>query len=176
MEDVVLSGTGRVALLPGIEVCGKTGTVENYAVIDGQKTKLDNHSVFVCFAPKNDPKIAIAVVVQNSGYGATWAGPVASLMMEKYLKDSIVAPARIALQEKMFKANTVKGYIRTIDSLQRQKDLMRDMLRTADKRTRDSVRKMRDTLLVKQILKDYYKMNFKPTSNGQNDLNFNIHN
>jgi penicillin-binding protein 2 len=176
MEDVVLSGTGRVAILPGIEVCGKTGTVENYAIIDGLRTKLDNHSVFVCFAPKNDPKIAIAVVVQNSGYGATWAGPVASLMMEKYLKDSVVAPNRIALQEKMFKANTVKGYIRTIDSLQRQKDLVRDMLRTADKRTRDSVRKMRDTLLVKQILKDYYKMNFKPTHNGQGDLNFNIKN
>jgi penicillin-binding protein 2 len=173
MEDVVTSGTGRVAILPGIEVCGKTGTVENYALIDGQRTKLDNHSVFVCFAPKNDPKIAIAVVVQNSGYGATWAGPVASLMMEKYLKDSVVAPNRIALQEKMFKANTVKGYIRTIDSLQRQKDLVRDMLRTADKRTRDSVRKMRDTLLVKQILKDYYKMDFKQ---APNDLNVKFHN
>lgn len=172
MEDVVTSGTGKVAILPGIEVCGKTGTVENYAVIDGNRTKLDNHSVFVCFAPKNDPKIAIAVVVQNSGYGATWAGPVASLMMEKYLKDSIVAPNRIALQEKMFKANTVKGYIRTIDSLQRQKDLLRDMLRTADKRTQDSVRKMRDTLLVKQILKDYYKMDLKQN----NDLNIKFKN
>lgn len=156
MEDVVTHGTGRVAILPGIEVCGKTGTVENYWMLNGQKTKLDNHSVFVCFAPKNDPKIAIAVVVQNSGYGATWAGPIASLMMEKYLKDSIAGPARIALQEKMYKANTVKSYIRVIDSLQRQKDLLRDMLRTADKRTKDSVKRVRDTFLVKQILKDYY--------------------
>jgi len=164
MEDVVTHGTGRVAILPGVEVCGKTGTVENYAILNGQKTKLDNHSVFVCFAPKNDPKIAIAVIVQNSGYGATWAGPVASLMMEKYLKDSITAPARIALQEKMFKANTIKSYIRVIDSLQRQKDLMREMLRTADKRTQDSVRKMRDTLLVKQILKDYYGVSAKNRS------------
>jgi penicillin-binding protein 2 len=158
MEDVVTHGTGRVAILPGVAVCGKTGTVENYAVIGGQKTKLDNHSVFVCFAPKNDPKIAIAVVVQNSGYGATWAGPIASLMMEKYLNDTIKGAGRIALQEKMYKANTVKNYIRTIDSLQRQKDILRDLLRTADKRTQDSVKRMRDTLLVKQILKDFYKV------------------
>ncbi len=156
MEDVVSKGTGKVAILPGVEVCGKTGTVENYWILNGQKTKLDNHSVFVCFAPKNDPKIAIAVVVQNSGYGATWAGPIASLMMEKYLKDSISGTSRIALQEKMYKANTVKSYIRVIDSLQRQKDILRDLLRTADRRTKDSVKRMRDTMLVKQILKDYY--------------------
>ncbi len=159
MEDVVNKGTGRVAILPGVEVCGKTGTVENYAAIDGQRVKLDNHSVFVCFAPKSEPKIAIAVIVQNSGYGATWAGPIASLMMEKYLNDTIKAPARLALQDKMFKANTVKSYIRTIDSLQRQKDLMRELLRTADKRTQDSVKKQRDTILVKRILRDYYKLN-----------------
>ncbi|WP_162903342.1 penicillin-binding protein 2 [Taibaiella koreensis] len=159
MEDVVNRGTGRVAILPGVEVCGKTGTVENYWILNGQKTKLDNHSVFVCFAPKNDPKIAIAVVVQNSGYGATWAGPIASLMMEKYLKDSISGASRIALQEKMYKANTVKSYIRVIDSLQRQKDLLRDMLRTADRRTQDSVKKQRDTMLVRQIMKEYYQLN-----------------
>ncbi len=159
MEDVVTKGTGKVAILPGVEVCGKTGTVENYAIIGGTRTKLDNHSVFVCFAPKNDPKIAIAVIVQNSGYGATWAGPIASLMMEKYLKDTITAAPRIALQDKMFKANTVKNYIRVIDSLQRQKDLLRDMLRTADKRTKDSVKRNRDTMLVKQILRDYIRMN-----------------
>ncbi len=161
MEDVVTKGTGKVAALPGIEVCGKTGTVENYANIGGIRTKLDNHSVFVCFAPKNDPKIAIAVIVQNSGYGATWAGPIASLMMERYLTDTIKGPARIALQEKMYNANTVKSYIRVIDSLQRQKDLMRDLLRTADKRTKDSVKKMRDTMLVKQILRDFYELKKK---------------
>jgi len=157
MEDVVTKGTGKVAQLPGVNVCGKTGTVENYALLGGQRVKLDNHSVFVCFAPKEDPKIAIAVIVQNSGYGGTWAGPVASLMMEKYLNDTIKGANRIALQEKMFKANTIKSYIKIIDSMQRQKDLIRYMLKTADKRTKDSVRKMRDTLLVKQILKDFYK-------------------
>lgn len=157
MADVVTQGTGKVAALPGVEVCAKTGTVENYQVVNGKRTKLDNHSVFVCFAPKDNPKIAIAVVVENAGYGATWAGPVASLMMEKYLKDSI-STKRIALQEKMFNANTVKSYVRNIDSMMRQKDLLRDMLRTADKRTRDSVKRMRDTFLVKQIMKDYYNV------------------
>jgi len=158
MEDVVNNGTGRVAILPGIKVCGKTGTAENYQIVNGVRTKLDNHSLFVCFAPKDDPKIAIAVIVENSGYGATWAGPVASLMMEKYLNDSI-ATKRLPLQEKMYNANTVKGYVRTIDSMMRQKDLMREMLRTADKRTRDSVKRMRDTMLVKQIMKEYYHIN-----------------
>jgi penicillin-binding protein 2 len=157
MADVVTQGTGKVAILPGVEVCGKTGTVENYAVVNGQRTKLDNHSVFVCFAPKDNPKIAIAVVVENAGYGATWAGPVASLMMEKYLKDTIAAN-RIALQDKMFNANTVKSYVKLIDSMSRQKDYLRDMLRTADKRTKDSVKRMRDTFLVKQIMKDYYNL------------------
>jgi penicillin-binding protein 2 len=156
MEDVVTKGTGKVAQLPGVAVCGKTGTVENYASIGGgEPKKLDNHSVFVCFAPKEDPKIAIAVIVQNSGYGATWAGPVASLMMEKYLKDSI-APNRKALQERMFSANTIKSYIRIIDSMQREKQLIRELLRTADKRTQDSIRKKRDTMMVKNILKSYY--------------------
>ncbi|MFT4061135.1 MAG: penicillin-binding protein 2 [Edaphocola sp.] len=169
MEDVVTKGTGKVAILPGVEVCGKTGTVENYAVLHGQRTKLDNHSVFVCFAPKNDPKIAIAVIVQNSGYGATWAGPVASLMMEKYLLDSVGSPKRAGLQNKMFNANTVKGYIKVIDSLQRQRDLMRELLRTADKRTRDSVRKMRDTVLVRQVIKDFYYNGRKP--NGRETTN-----
>jgi penicillin-binding protein 2 len=157
MEDVVNKGTGKVAILPGVEVCGKTGTVENYAVVNGQRTKLDNHSVFVCFAPRVNPKIAIAVVVENAGFGATWAGPIASLMMEKYLKDSI-ASNRLPLQEKMFNANTVKGYVKIIDSMSRHKDLMRDLLRTADKKTRDSVKRMRDTFLVKQIMKDYYNV------------------
>lgn len=172
MEDVVTKGTGKVAILPGVEVCGKTGTVENFALLNGQRTKLDNHSVFVCFAPKDNPRIAIAVVVQNSGYGATWAGPIASLMMEKYLKDSISGAARIALQEKMFKANTVKSYIRVIDSLQRQKDRIREMLRTADKRTQDSIKRMRDTMLVKQILKDYYQIEVANHAPAETNMKF----
>ena len=78
-------GTGGLAKINDIDVCGKTGTVENYK--GGVKQK--NHSVFIAFAPMKNPKIAIAVFVENAGYGGTWAAPIASLMMEKYLKKDI---------------------------------------------------------------------------------------
>ena len=74
-------GTATVAALKDITVCGKTGTAQNPHGKD--------HSVFVAFAPKDDPKIAIAVYVENAGFGATYAAPVASLMIEKYLKGQI---------------------------------------------------------------------------------------
>lgn len=75
-------GTGRHHKIPGIDMCGKTGTVDNN---HGRP-----HSLFIGFAPKDDPKIAVAVVVENAGFGATWAAPIASLMMEQYLTDTIV--------------------------------------------------------------------------------------
>lgn len=157
MVDVTTIGTGKVAKLEGINVASKTGTAENFANINGQQqVKLDNHSVFVCFAPAEDPKIAIAVIVQNSGYGATWAGPVASLMMEKYLTDTV---KRIPLQDRMYNGNTIKKYIYTIDSLQRQKDRIRELLKTADQRTQDSLRRQRDTFVVQKILQKYYNIN-----------------
>lgn len=87
MQDVVESGTARRAIVPGITVCGKTGTVEN-------KTKgvtyAKDHSVFMAFAPRENPKIAISVYVENSGnYGGTWAAPISALMIEKYLTGEI---------------------------------------------------------------------------------------
>ncbi len=81
MEQVVLSGTATLARIDSIAVCGKTGTAQN--------PHGENHSVFIAFAPKNNPKIAIAVFIENSGYGGTWAAPIASLMIEKYLKNYI---------------------------------------------------------------------------------------
>ena len=83
-------GTGGLARIEGIDVCGKTGTVENYKGSVKQK----NHSVFIAFAPMENPEIAIAVFVENAGYGGTWAAPIASLMIEKYLKKSISNPAK----------------------------------------------------------------------------------
>ncbi len=83
MYDVVWEpfGTGRLARVPGITVCGKTGTVEN---VHGE-----DHSGFFAFAPKDDPKIALAIYVENAGGGGLWAAPIASLMIEKYLKGEI---------------------------------------------------------------------------------------
>jgi len=79
-------GTARRARIDGVIVCGKTGTVENY--IGSVKQK--NHSVFIAFAPMDNPKIAISVFIENAGGGGgTWAAPVASLMMEQYLKGEV---------------------------------------------------------------------------------------
>ncbi len=89
MQDVVESGTARSAKIPGINICAKTGTAEKYTILDGKRIKLPNNSMFVCFAPRENPKIAIAVAVENAGFGSTWAAPIASFIMEKYLTDSI---------------------------------------------------------------------------------------
>ena len=81
MEQVVLEGTGKSAKIEGVSVCGKTGTVEN-------KT-FNDHSVFIAFAPKENPKIAIAVYVEYGKWGGTWAAPISSVMIEKYLKNNL---------------------------------------------------------------------------------------
>jgi penicillin-binding protein 2 len=87
--DVYNHGTAYALKVEGIDICGKTGTAENFAKIDGVRTKMQDHSIFVAFAPKDNPKIAIAILVENGGFGATIAGPIASLMIEKYLKKKI---------------------------------------------------------------------------------------
>ncbi|MAU57995.1 MAG: penicillin-binding protein 2 [Rhodobiaceae bacterium] len=89
LSKVYESGTGKFLNIPGIEMCGKSGTAENFTKINGKKTQLTDHSIFVAYAPKNDPKIAIAVLVENGYYGSTWAGRISSLMIEKYLKGRI---------------------------------------------------------------------------------------
>jgi len=82
-------GTGYRSRIDGIEICGKTGTSEIYQKINGVRTQLDDHSIFVAFAPKDNPKIAIAVFVEHGFWGGRWAAPIASLMIEKYLKGTI---------------------------------------------------------------------------------------
>ncbi|MBC7641708.1 MAG: penicillin-binding protein 2 [Flavobacterium sp.] len=87
--DVYNKGTAHGLQIPDINVCGKTGTAENYARVGGKKIKMHDHSIFVAFAPMENPKIAIAVLVENGGFGARIAGPIVSLMIEKYLKKKI---------------------------------------------------------------------------------------
>ncbi|PID68386.1 MAG: penicillin-binding protein 2 [Flavobacteriia bacterium] len=87
-------GTAFWHQIPGIEICGKTGTAENFIRVNGVRTQLDDHSIFISFAPKNDPKIAIAVFVENGGYGSRIAAPIASMMTEKYLTDSLHNPLK----------------------------------------------------------------------------------
>lgn len=98
MARVVNNGTARIAQIKDIQVCGKTGTAQN--------PHGDDHSVFIGFAPMYNPKIAIAVVVENGGFGARWAAPIASLMMEYYLSKH--APTtRPDLQKRMEEGNLI---------------------------------------------------------------------
>jgi penicillin-binding protein 2 len=101
MSDVVNqpNGTAWYSKIADIEMCGKTGTVQNPHGKD--------HSVFVAFAPRDNPKIAIAVVVENAGYGATWSAPIASLMVEKYIKKSISRPQ--IYTDRIMQANLLPG-------------------------------------------------------------------
>jgi len=97
MEMVVKAGTARIAYVEGLDICGKTGTAENPHGID--------HSIFIAFAPKDNPKIAIAVFVENAGYGSTYAAPISSLIIEKYLTDSI---SRQYVEDRIVNANLLK--------------------------------------------------------------------
>ena len=87
-------GTAFGAAIPGLEVCGKTGTAQNPHGKD--------NSVFICFAPRENPRIAVAAYLENAGFGATWACPIASLMIEKYLTGSI-REERLPLEDRMKK-------------------------------------------------------------------------
>lgn len=89
MFDVYNYGTASHIGVKGIDICGKTGTAENYIRIDGKRMQLTDHSVFVAFAPKDNPKIALAVFVENGYWGSRWAGRIAGLMIEKYLHGEI---------------------------------------------------------------------------------------
>jgi penicillin-binding protein 2 len=124
MQDVVDRGTAMGARIEGISIAGKTGTAENYGIINGRREKLKNHSWFVCFAPRENPTIAIAVIVENAGFGATWATPMASLMMEKYLRDTLSA-ARWKEVERIEGTEIILPIVkmkrRRLDSLRREK-------------------------------------------------------
>lgn len=104
-------GTASSLRIEGIDICGKTGTAENYTKINGKRTQLTDHSIFVAFAPKDNPKIAIAVLVENGYFGARNAGPIASLMIEKYLKGTI---SRKDLETKVYSNDLQKEYAKYI--------------------------------------------------------------
>jgi penicillin-binding protein 2 len=110
MQDVTEIGTAKLARIPGINMCSKTGTAENYLSLEGKRTKLNNNSMFVCFAPRENPQIAIAVVIQNAGYGSKWAAPIGSLLVEKYLRDTLTAE-RVTQATMIANTNLLPGYL-----------------------------------------------------------------
>ncbi|MDO4728896.1 MAG: penicillin-binding protein 2 [Bacteroidota bacterium] len=99
LHAVYTGGTARQLQVKDINICGKTGTAENYTKINGVRTQLTDHSIFLAFAPKEDPQIVVAVFVENGYWGARYAGPIATLMIEKYLKGEI---SRTDLEKRMF--------------------------------------------------------------------------
>ncbi|MEY4702905.1 MAG: hypothetical protein RIR96_802 [Bacteroidota bacterium] len=123
MQGVVDRGTGVGAKVKDIVICGKTGTVENYY----RGVKQQNHSFFCGFAPRDNPKIAIMCVVENSGrFGGTYAAPIVGLMIEKYLKDSITDDARKKridqLSELKLMPSRIFAELRRQDSMRHSKD------------------------------------------------------
>jgi len=110
MQEVVDHGTATNAKIPGIAVCAKTGTAEKFRIIDGRKVALNDNSMFVAFAPRENPKIAIAVVIENSGFGNTWAAPIAGLIMEKYLNDTL-RTERLKQVEYIASSNLMPDYL-----------------------------------------------------------------
>lgn len=89
LADVYNVGTASTLKVEGLEICGKTGTAENKIRVAGKTYQLKDHSIFVAFAPKENPTIAIAVFIENGYWGSRWAGPIATLLVEKYVNGKI---------------------------------------------------------------------------------------
>lgn len=89
LADVYNVGTASSLKVEGLQICGKTGTAENKIRVAGKTYQLKDHSIFVAFAPKENPTIAIAVFIENGYWGSRWAGPIATLMVEKYVNGKI---------------------------------------------------------------------------------------
>lgn len=142
MQAVVEYGTAVRSRIPGINMCGKTGTVENYAKVNGKVEKQIDHSFFGAFAPRENPKIAIAVICENAGQGAWAAAPIASLLVEKYLRDSISGTERKAMLEEFTKKNL-------IPALMRKAIAARDSSRQA-KESEAAKKAMRDTSNIEE--------------------------
>ena len=117
MYEVFKTGTGKWSQVKGIEICGKTGTSENYTVVNGKRIKLEDHSILVAFAPKDNPKIAIAIFVENGGYGSRIAAPITSLMIEKYLNGEI-SEATVHRETSMLNISLQEEYNKLIPKIE----------------------------------------------------------
>mgnify|MGYP003335201766 CR=1 FL=1 len=107
MVDVVERGTARIAKIEGIKIAGKTGTVENFIIIEDEKKQLTDHSTFIAFAPADNPKIVVSVFIENGYWGSRWAAPIASLIIEKYLTNDT---KRKWLENRMINGSLIAEY------------------------------------------------------------------
>ncbi len=156
MQAVVDGGTGAGARVKDIVICGKTGTVENYV----RGVKQPNHTFFCAFAPRDNPKIAIMCVVENSGrFGGTYPAPIVGMMIEKYLNDTLAGKARVEQAKRMSELNLIPKRIneelRRQDSMRHSKDsayllskgyikIIKDTIGLEDSEDDENVRKSKD--------------------------------
>ena len=146
--DVYNLGTAHGLNVAGIDICGKTGTAENYLRVNGKRIKLQDHSIFVAFAPKDNPKIAIAVFVENGYWGARWAGPITSLMIEKYLKKKIT---RVDLEKRML-AGSLKAQYNKLYPRKHQDSIEMIKIKLLDSIAK--VKKTKDSIATSKIKKE----------------------
>lgn len=135
LEDVYNFGTASGLKVEGLRICGKTGTAENKIRVAGKTYQLKDHSIFVAFAPAEDPKIALAVFIENGYWGSRWAGPIATLMIEKYINGEI---SRLDLENRMLNGSIQDEY-RKIENIIYQRN--------------ESVVKVQDSLRKIEIIK-----------------------
>ena len=109
MINVVEKGTATNSIIPNIKIAGKTGTAENFVKINGIKKQLTDHSIFIGFAPANDPKIAVCVFIENGYWGSRWAAPISSLIIEKYINGKI---ERNWLEKYILEGNLSSEYLK----------------------------------------------------------------
>src|SRR6185503_16206363 len=122
-------------------------------ILDGRRIELPNNSMFVCFAPKENPKIAIAVTVENAGFGATWAGPIARMLMEKYLNDTLQAKSKEDF-ERISKADLIPKYYARV---QYKEDSIRAY---------DWFKKTKDSSYIKKYVFENYLLRFPAKDKG----------
>ena len=109
MVNVIEKGTATNSLVSNIKIAGKTGTAENFIKVNGEKKQLTDHSIFIGFAPVEDPKIAICVFIENGYWGSRWAAPISSLMIEKYLNKKV---SREWLEKYISNGNLMDEYLK----------------------------------------------------------------
>ncbi|WP_185877897.1 penicillin-binding protein 2 [Blattabacterium cuenoti] len=110
MEKVFMIGTGKSFKCHNIRMAGKTGTSQNFIQINRKMRSLPDHSIFILFAPIKNPKISVSVIIENGGFGSNLAGPIASLIAEKYINRSIDNIYRKNLEKRIMKSNLKKTY------------------------------------------------------------------
>ena len=142
LADVYNIGTASSLKVKDLQICGKTGTAENKIRVGGKTYQLKDHSIFVAFAPKENPTIAIAVFIENGYWGSRWAGPIATLMIEKYVNGVIT---RKDLEERMLNGSLVSEYEK-IENIIRQ----RVPEKTSSEGTASAIKKTIDEAVIKE--------------------------